>query len=207
MVSLDELEIHDVLSLHWKRIPHGRILDIGCDKGDTALFLAQQGRGNFTVEAIDVKESNVDEVSRKAAANKLPIETGLADVRTIPLVPQKYQAICAFLVLHFVDTTAKPLLSGRRPTLFETQHKRIVDAIAPGGLFFCKLLLRTQYEEGYSFDPHHEFPMSADRIVHELSPLHKIHTSEYWGRNGWHTDQGIQLSHRHYFLDYVGIKS
>lgn len=201
----NSVEVHRVLKINRHLISPGRILDIGCNEGDTAIYLVQEGRGQYTIDALDKSRDNLEVLEERIRGRDLPITLHEGDITEFKLPANTFSAICAFLVLQFFDTTAPRLESGRFPTLLETQHQRIIDALVPGGVFLCKLLAKTQYRDG-SFEPLHAFPLNANEVHALLAPLDNVQSARYFDLKGWHVDQGVHEQHRHFCYEFVGRK-
>ncbi len=91
-------------------LPHlrGKVLDYGCGMGQLSLAAARAG---CPVVALDASEVAIDHLQRMAAAERLPIEAGAADLRTYRL-GEDFDAIVSIGLLMFFDCrTAEAVLS------------------------------------------------------------------------------------------------
>src|SRR5436305_7817927 len=84
----------------------GEALDLGCGEGRNSLLLARYG---FQVHAIDASSQGLQKLQQYAASQGLPsIECSVADVRTVQLAPNAYDAIVAVTILdHLTQEEGK----------------------------------------------------------------------------------------------------
>jgi tellurite methyltransferase len=78
---------------------HGRVLDYGCGMGNLAFEAAKRG---CTVLALDASPAAIAHIQQRAAAEALPVEAGLADLRTFEL-HEDFDAVVAIGLLMFFD--------------------------------------------------------------------------------------------------------
>ncbi|MFH1236006.1 MAG: class I SAM-dependent methyltransferase [Parcubacteria group bacterium] len=94
-----------LVQMVWKDFPqHARCLDLGCGKGNDALFLAQQG---FRVDAIDISADVVQRVRNAAEEKRIAEELNVkqADVASHRVPEGTYDVIICRNVLHFLPKT------------------------------------------------------------------------------------------------------
>jgi tellurite methyltransferase len=78
---------------------HGRVLDYGCGMGNLAFEAAKRG---CTVLALDASPAAIAHIQQRAAAEALPVEAGLVDLRTFEL-HEDFDAVVAIGLLMFFD--------------------------------------------------------------------------------------------------------
>jgi len=92
----------------------GTALDIGCGRGDNALYLAEEG---WAVTAIDISEEAIAQLRHQAARRRLTIDTIRADLESSPRLPSgAFDLVLQFFYLH------RPLFPALR------------NAVRPGGM-------------------------------------------------------------------------
>jgi SAM-dependent methyltransferase len=98
------------------RLPIGKILDFACGTGANALALAERAADSQArVTGIDISPVALKIGAMAAREHSLPIDFLAADLRSFPLPPAYFDAVCVF---RYLDR-------GLAPVLFET--------LRPGG--------------------------------------------------------------------------
>src|SRR5437867_9141382 len=100
--------------------PAGEALDLGCGEGRNSLLLARYG---YHVHAIDASSQGIQKLEKYARLQGLDnIDGEVADVRTVELRPNFYDAIVAVTILDHIS---------------EEEGKRVaeamIEALKPGG--------------------------------------------------------------------------
>lgn len=120
-------------------LPHARgdVLDFGCGLGNLAIEAARQGA---RVVAVDASPAAINDLTRRASAEALPVHTVLADAaRYQP--GRRFDTVVCIGLLMFLDC-------GTAGTVLE----RLAEAVLPGGVLVVNVLVRgTTYME--MFDP------------------------------------------------------
>ena len=101
-----------------------RVLDLGSGPGRNALGLARRG---CTVTAVDMADSAVKQLNRRADALDLPVTAYCCDVRDLDVRPKSYHMVVTTTVLGHIERTWLPDLC-----------QRIVRWLKPGGLLFAE---------------------------------------------------------------------
>ena len=91
-------------------IPHlsGRVLDYGCGMGNLAFAAAERG---CSVLALDASPTAIDHIQRRAAAESLPVQGAIADLRDFDLDEDFDSVVSIGLLMFFDCTTAFKTLS------------------------------------------------------------------------------------------------
>lgn len=87
---------------------HGRVLDYGCGLGNLAFAAAERGCSVF---ALDASAAAIATIRQRAAAEALPVEAVLADLRDYELDEDFDVVVCIGLLMFFECETAFKALS------------------------------------------------------------------------------------------------
>src|SRR2546421_858056 len=92
--------------LHETHPPVGEALDLGCGEGRNSLLLAHYG---YHVHAVDSSSQGIQKLEKYAFSQGLNTIVGeVADVRTVQLTPNCYDAIVAVTILdHITEEEGK----------------------------------------------------------------------------------------------------
>lgn len=86
----------------------GRVLDYGCGMGNLAFAAAQRG---CSVLALDASPTAIDHIQRRAAAESLPVQGAVADLRDFDLDEDFDSVVSIGLLMFFDCATAFKTLS------------------------------------------------------------------------------------------------
>lgn len=86
-----------LLEENWKRVPLGRVLDLGMGEGRHAVFMAKRG---YEVTGIDISEVAVQKARRLARENRTRLKAVVADLNKYKLEENAYEGV---LVFYFLD--------------------------------------------------------------------------------------------------------
>ena len=111
--------------LHETHPPAGEALDLGSGEGRNSLLLAHYG---YHVHAVDSSSQGIQKLEQYAHSQGLDnIDGEVADVRTVQLTTNFYDAIVAVTILdHITEEEGKKVAAS------------IVDALKPGGFVFIE---------------------------------------------------------------------
>lgn len=98
----------------------GEALDIGCGKGDDALFLAEK---RFNVTAIDINSNAIKNLEERAKKSGVHVNTAHLDLRNFQLEENRYSIIIAINSLFFLSHDE-----------FADAVERIKNSAKPGGI-------------------------------------------------------------------------
>jgi tellurite methyltransferase len=111
--------------LHDAHPPTGEALDLGCGEGRNSLLLARYG---YHVHSIDASSQGIQKLEKYARSQGLDtIGCEVADVRTVQLIPNFYDAIVAVTILDHLN-------EGEGKKVAEA----MIDALKPGGFVFIE---------------------------------------------------------------------
>jgi cyclopropane fatty-acyl-phospholipid synthase-like methyltransferase len=92
-----------------KKLPEGRVLDLGMGQGRNTLYLASL---RYVVEGVDLSAEAVAQViARVAEDSRLNVRCAVADVRTHPLAGPYALMVCALTLHHLSQEDAYGLLA------------------------------------------------------------------------------------------------
>ncbi len=191
------------LAARWQRAGYRRFLDLGCGVGRHALFMAGHG---FTVDALDLSPSGVDELKRTAQERRLPIRAQVSDMLSLPYPDAAFDCLLAFHVIFHSDR------AGVERTVAEIER-----VLAPGGeayLTFNSLSNDTFHnprnphigpntvmktEGGEAGIPHYGVDEAeVRRLLQGFQFIRLTHAEEVWPE----MQDGVEREHRswHYFV-------
>ncbi|RQV94068.1 class I SAM-dependent methyltransferase [bacterium] len=87
-------------ALRWKEKKLTNVLDLGCGIGRHSIFLAKNG---FEVDAFDLSESGLEQLSKTAKTANLKIHIRNGDMLQLPYEDEKYDCIVAFHSIYHTD--------------------------------------------------------------------------------------------------------
>lgn len=159
---------------HW--IPQGRVLCLGEGEGRNATFLAQKG---YRVTALDQSRVGLQKARTLARSRGVTLDTVVASVEDHDLGVGEWRGIVS-IFFHLFPELRRPL------------HRRVVEALAPGGVLLLEAYTPRQLELGTGGPPHAERLLTLDVLREELDGLHFVLAREtlreiHEGRlhNGW----------------------
>jgi SAM-dependent methyltransferase len=130
-----DIYLFDLL-LRERVVPGKRVLDAGCGGGRNLVYFLREG---YDVTAVDANPGAVSAV--RALARSLAPQLPEANFRVEPVEamtvpPQSADLVISSAVLHFA----------RDATHFDAMLRGMWQALAPGGLLFCRLAASTGLE-------------------------------------------------------------
>ena len=155
-------EPNDFLRQHVDRIPHGRVLCLAEGEGRNAVFLARQG---FEVASIDLAQAGVAKTHRLAKERGVTVDAMTGDLATADLGVQRWDGIVSIFA-HIPASIRRDL------------HRRVVDALAPGGVFLLEAYTPAQIGRGTGGPPVLELAMTLPDLTRELDGLELVHAIE-----------------------------
>ncbi|MGI8712969.1 MAG: class I SAM-dependent methyltransferase [Solirubrobacteraceae bacterium] len=139
-----------------KRHTGGRALDLACGTGRNALHLAQLG---FTVDALDVSDVAIAQLSASAAQQRAAVHAREADLEHESLPEQEYDVVA--------------LLNYLQRDLFGS----IGESLRPGGIVLAETVTRAHIEQlEHPFDP--AFALQPGELATAFTGLRVLHYHE-----------------------------
>lgn len=148
-------EPNDFLRENVAELPVGNVLCLAEGEGRNAVFLAEQG---FSVSSVDITEAGVAKTLRLARERGVRVNAVTGDLADFDLGKSKWDAIVSI----FAHT---PL-----PIRVDL-HRRVVDALVPGGIFLLEAYTPAQVGRGTGGPQVPELTMTAGGLRTELEPL------------------------------------
>jgi SAM-dependent methyltransferase len=155
-------EPNDFLRRHVDLIPRGRVLCLAEGEGRNAVFLAGQG---FEVSSIDLTQAGVAKTHRLAKERAVKVDAVTGDLATADLGVQRWDGIVSIFA-HLPAAIRRVV------------HKRVVDALAPGGVFLLEAYTPEQIGRGTGGPPGPELTMTLSGLLQELEGLELIYALE-----------------------------
>jgi len=119
---------------------HGRVLDFGCGMGNLAFAAAERG---CSVLALDASPAAITHIQRRAAAEALPVQTALADLRDYEL-DEDFDVVVSIGLLMFFDC----------PTAFKALSN-LQEHVREGGIAIINVLIEgTNYLDMFDVKSH-----------------------------------------------------
>jgi SAM-dependent methyltransferase len=144
------------------RIPGPCVLSLCEGEGRNAVWLAGQG---FQVTAVDASRVGLAKASRLADEHSVAIDTRIADLAGFDLGSACWDAIVS-IFCHLP------------PVLRTELHQRVIEALAPGGVFILEAYTPAQLDYGTGGPRSLELLVELEALQRELSGLEFIHACE-----------------------------
>ena len=155
-------EPNDFLRDNVKSLGSGTVLCLAEGEGRNAVFLAERG---FTVSSVDLTEAGVAKTHRLASERGVIVDAMTGDLTNIDLGVEKWDAIVSIFA-HLPPMGRIDL------------HRRVVAALAPGGIFLLEAYTPDQVGRGTGGPQVVEMTMTLDGLREELAPLEILHGME-----------------------------
>lgn len=137
------------------RLPAGPVLCIAEGQGRNALFLAERGH---SVSAMDASSEGMAVAARLAEQRGLALQTSVEDLALADLGSERW-AVIVSVFAHLP------------PPLRRDVHRRVVQALAPGGMLVLEAYTPQQIGRGTGGPPNEAMMMQADVLTQELKGL------------------------------------
>ncbi len=144
------------------RVQPGRALCLAEGEGRNAVFLASLG---FDVHSIDLSPVGVAKTQRLADERSVTVHAQVGDLSEADLGVAAWDLIVSIFA-HLPPSVRAPL------------HRRVVDALAPGGLLVLEAYTPAQIGRGTGGPPVAELTMTVDALESELAGLEFEHAIE-----------------------------
>ena len=144
------------------QLPAGPVMCLAEGEGRNAVFLAEQGR---TVSSIDLTEAGVAKTLRLASDRDVQVDARTGDLAEVDLGRGQWSGIVSIFA-HMPPAVRRDL------------HRRVVDALAPGGVLLLEAYTPAQVGRGTGGPPTTELTMSLAELRTELSGLEFVVAEE-----------------------------
>lgn len=142
--------------------PQGRVLCLAEGEGRNAVFLAEQG---YDVHAVDLSDVGMDKTARLAEERGVVVHTAVADLGEYDLGTAAWDGIVS-VWCHLP------------PPVRADVHRRVVAALAPGGVLVLEAYTPAQLELKTGGPPVAEMMMTLKALRDELAGLELEHAIE-----------------------------
>jgi SAM-dependent methyltransferase len=166
-------EPNDFLREHVDSLPSGPVLCLAEGEGRNAVFLA--GRG-FEVSSVDLTDAGVRKTRSLAIARGVSVDATTGDLAMTDLGVRRWTGIVSIFA-HLPGPIRRDL------------HRRVVAALAPGGVLILEAYTPDQIGRGTGGPPIPELTMTLDELRNEFSGLDIIH--------GLETERNVVEGHGH----------
>lgn len=95
-------------------LPGGRVLDVGCGTGSTALAFARRVGATGRIVGVDLSEPMLALARERAALERLPATFVTADAQVHPFEPASFDAIVSRFGVMFFDDSVRAFANLRR---------------------------------------------------------------------------------------------
>lgn len=153
---------NDFLRQHAAAIPTGPVLCLAEGEGRNAVHLAGLGH---RVSSVDLSDIGVRKTLELAAGVGVTVAASQGDLATYDLGRGTWNGIVSIFA-HLPPSVRAPL------------HRRVVDALAPGGVLLLEAYTPAQIGRGTGGPPVPELTMTLDALRVELDGLEFEHGAE-----------------------------
>lgn len=155
-------EPNDFLRAGVEHLRPSRVLCLAEGEGRNAVFLA--GRG-FEVSAVDLSEVGVRKTLDLARSRDVTVQATAADLGSYELGVGRWDSIVS-------------IFAHLPPSVRSAVHRRVVDALVPGGVLLLEAYTPAQIGRGTGGPPVPELTMTVDALRRELAGLEFDHAVE-----------------------------
>ncbi|MCB9395517.1 MAG: class I SAM-dependent methyltransferase [Acidimicrobiaceae bacterium] len=155
-------EPNDFLRAGVDRLRPSRVLCLAEGEGRNAVFLAGQG---FEVSAVDLSEVGVRKTHDLAASRGVTVRATAADLGSFDLGDGQWDSIVS-------------IFAHLPPSVRSVVHRRVVDALVPGGVLLLEAYTPAQIGRGTGGPPVPELTMTVEALRRELEGLEFEHAAE-----------------------------
>ncbi len=134
------------------------VLSLSEGEGRNAVFLAKQG---FQVLGVDYSEIGLQKAQELALANKVTIQTAVADMASFTPEPNKYGAVISIFA-HYSSKIREQL------------YPLVEQALKPGGIFLLEAYVEEQLPRSTGGPKNLDHLMTIDKVTREFSELETI---------------------------------
>jgi SAM-dependent methyltransferase len=156
------VEPNDFLRDHVDTLPFGNVLCVAEGEGRNATFLATRG---LEVHSVDISDAGVAKTLRLAAERRVTVHAQVADLATHDIGIEQWDAIVS-------------IFAHMPPDVRRSLHRRVVDALRPGGVLLLEAYTPDQIGRGTGGPKVPEMTMSLATLADELAGLEVVHAAE-----------------------------
>lgn len=153
---------NDFLAAQVGLLPAGDVLCVAEGEGRNATFLAARG---FAVSSVDLTEAGTRKTLALAEARGVRVDAHTADVSEFDLGIDRWDAIVS-------------IFAHMPPPVRADLHRRVVQALRPGGVLLLEAYTPDQIGRGTGGPPVAEMTMSLATLRAELPGLQEVHAVE-----------------------------
>jgi SAM-dependent methyltransferase len=156
------VEPNDFLRASLHQIPKGKVLCLADGEGRNSVFIAEEG---YEVSSVDLAEAGIAKTKSLAVSRGVVVDAQVGDLALFDLGTNYWQGIVSIFA-HMPQSLRRDL------------HARVIEALAPGGVFVLEAYTVNQIGRGTGGPQVPELLMSADILQEELASLEVLHLEE-----------------------------
>ncbi len=156
------VEPNDFLRASLHQIPKGKVLCLADGEGRNSVFIAEEG---YEVSSVDLAEAGIAKTKSLAVSRGVVVDAQVGDLALFDLGTNYWQGIISIFA-HMPQSLRRDL------------HARVIEALAPGGVFVLEAYTVDQIGRGTGGPQVPELLMSADILREELTSLEVLHLKE-----------------------------
>jgi SAM-dependent methyltransferase len=156
------VEPNDFLRASLHQIPKGKVLCLADGEGRNSVFIAEEG---YEVSSVDLAEAGIAKTKSLAVSRGVVVDAQVGDLALFDLGTNYWQGIVSIFA-HMPQSLRRDL------------HARVIEALAPGGVFVLEAYTVNQIGRGTGGPQVPELLMSADILQEELVSLEVLHLEE-----------------------------
>lgn len=155
-------EPNDFLSTTSHRIPIGSVICLADGEGRNSTFLASLG---YKVSSVDISPVGVQKTQELARRKHVEVNAQVGDLESFDLGVNKWQGIVS-IFCHLPSELRRDV------------HRRVVSALAPGGVVLLEAYTPNQIGRGTGGPQSEDLLMTAQSLQEEFSGLKILHLQE-----------------------------
>lgn len=156
------IEPNDFLRDQVAALPPGDVLCLADGEGRNSVFLAGTGR---RVTSVDLSPRGVSKALRLADERGVSVDARVGDLATYDIGVEQWDGVVSIFA-HMPVSVRSAL------------HRRVVDALRPGGVFLLEAYTPDQIGRGTGGPQSVALTMSLCDLIVELEPLEMLHAIE-----------------------------
>ena len=143
-------------------LPDGPVLCLADGEGRNSVFLASEGRD---VSSVDISEVGVEKTKNLATSMGVAVNAQVGDLANFDMGKNRWMGIVSIFA-HLPETLRRDV------------HSRVIESLAPGGIFLLEAYTVAQIGRGTGGPQVPELLMSSEALAREFASLEIVHLKE-----------------------------